>query len=35
MMFDPKSPCYSQELNEICPFGQVKSLCGEIFAPQK
>ena len=27
--------CSLQGLNEICPFGQVKSLCDEIFAPQK
>ena len=27
-------PAIEQVRNEICPFGQVKSLCGEIFAPQ-
>ena len=27
-------PAIEQVRNEICSFGQVKSLCGEIFAPQ-
>ena len=30
----PENAVFERAHNEICPFGQVKSLRGEIFAPQ-